>query len=105
MSVLLEFSMFPTDKGESISAYVSRILTFIDGSGVPYRLTPMGTIIETEALEEALRILNGAYRCLKPDCNRVYVSAKLDIRKGRKSGLTQKIESVEKHAGKKLRGT
>jgi len=46
MSVLLEFSMFPTDKGESISAYVSRILTLIDDSGVPYRLTPMGTIVD-----------------------------------------------------------
>ncbi|MCP4044177.1 MAG: thiamine-binding protein, partial [Gammaproteobacteria bacterium] len=25
MSVLLEFSMFPTDKGESVSAYVSQV--------------------------------------------------------------------------------
>jgi uncharacterized protein (TIGR00106 family) len=94
--------MFPTDKGESVSAYVSRILTFIDGSGVPYRLTPMGTIVETETLDEALRILSEAYSRLEPDCNRVYVSAKLDIRKGRKSGLTQKIASLEKRAGKKL---
>ncbi|HVN23346.1 MAG TPA: MTH1187 family thiamine-binding protein [Syntrophorhabdales bacterium] len=102
MSVLMEFSMFPTDKGESVSAYVSRILTFIDGSGVSYRLTPMGTIIETETMEEALRIMSEAYKRLEPDCKRVYVSAKLDVRKGRKSGLTQKIESIEKHAGKKL---
>jgi uncharacterized protein YqgV (UPF0045/DUF77 family) len=42
---------------------------------------------------------------VEPDCNRVYVSAKLDIRKGRKSGLTQKIESVEKHGGKKLKSS
>jgi uncharacterized protein (TIGR00106 family) len=94
--------MFPTDKGESVSAYVSRILTFIDDSGVPYRLTPMGTVVETETLDEALRILSEAYKRVEPDCNRVYVSAKLDIRKGRKSGLTQKIASVEKRAGKKL---
>ena len=105
MSVLLEFSMFPTDKGESVSAYVSRILAFIDGSGVSYRLTPMGTIVETETLDEALRVLSEAYKCMEPDCNRVYVSAKLDIRKGRKSGLTQKIESIEKHAGKKLKSS
>ena len=105
MSVLLEFSMFPTDKGESVSAYVSRILAFIDGSGVSYRLTPMGTIVETETLDEALRVLSEAYKCMEPDCNRVYVSAKLDIRKGRKSGLTQKIESIEKHAGKKLKNS
>jgi len=42
MSVLVEFSMFPTDKGESVSAYVSRIIKMIDESGVPYKLTPMG---------------------------------------------------------------
>ncbi len=104
MSVLMEFSMFPTDKGESVSAYVSRILTFIDGSGVHYRLTPMGTIIETETLDEALNVMKEAYACIEADCKRVYVSAKLDIRKGRKEGLTQKIESIEKRAGKKLTG-
>ncbi len=102
MSVLMEFSMFPTDKGESVSAYVSRILAFIDESGVSYRLTPMGTILETETMEEALRVMTEAYKRLEPDCRRVYVSAKLDIRKDRKNGLTQKIASIEKHAGKKL---
>ena len=30
MSVLLEFSMTPLDKGESVSAYVSRSLDIID---------------------------------------------------------------------------
>ena len=105
MSVLMEFSMFPTDKGESVSAYVSRILTFIDGSGASYRLTPMGTIVETDTLDEALRILSEAHKRLDTDCNRVYASVKLDIRKGRKSGLTQKIESIEKRAGKKLKSS
>jgi uncharacterized protein (TIGR00106 family) len=105
MSVLMEFSMFPTDKGESVSAYVGRILTFIDGSGASYRLTPMGTIVETETLDEALRILSEAHKRLDPDCNRVYASVKLDMRKGRKDGLTQKIESVEKRAGRKLKGS
>ena len=38
MSVLLEFSMSPFDKGESLSKYVSRSLDIIDRSGVPYIL-------------------------------------------------------------------
>ncbi|EEP60385.1 thiamine-binding protein, partial [Sulfurihydrogenibium yellowstonense] len=42
MSFLVEFSMFPTDKGESVSPYVSRIIKMIDESRIPYRLTPMG---------------------------------------------------------------
>jgi len=31
-SVLLEFAMFPTDKGESKSEYVSKIIKMIDES-------------------------------------------------------------------------
>lgn len=103
MSVLLEFSMFPMDKGESISRYVGRILAMIDTSGASYRLTPMGTIVETETIDEALRIIQKAYTTLEPDCSRVSVSAKLDIRKGKGSRLIQKVASVEKQVGKKLK--
>jgi len=34
--VLLEFSMAPSTKGESMSPYVARILDIIDTSGLPY---------------------------------------------------------------------
>jgi len=44
--VLLDFSMSPMNKGESASEYVARSLDIVDKSGLPYRLTPMGTIIE-----------------------------------------------------------
>ncbi len=45
MSVLMEFAIFPTDKGESVSKYVSKVINMIDKSGIRYQLTPMGTII------------------------------------------------------------
>ncbi len=102
MSVLVEFSMFPTDKGESVSPYVSRIIKMIDESGIPYKLTPMGTVFETEKMEEALKILEKAYQQLEPDCNRVYAVAKFDIRKGKSNRLKQKIESIEKQLGKEV---
>ena len=44
--VLLEFSMTPLTMGESVSAYVARSLDIVDRSGLPYQLTPMGTILE-----------------------------------------------------------
>jgi uncharacterized protein (TIGR00106 family) len=102
MSVLLEFAMFPTDKGESVSDYVSRIIKMIDGAGVEYRLTPMGTIVEVQTIEEALKIIGQAYKQLEPDCNRVYSSMKLDIRKGKSGRLSRKVESIEKKLGKKV---
>jgi len=102
MSVLLEFAMFPTDKGESVSEYVGRILKVIDEEGHPYTLTAMGTIIEVQSLDDALKIVEKAYRQLEKDCNRVYSTIKLDIRKGSVGRLKQKIVSVEKKVGKKL---
>ncbi|MBK3332011.1 MTH1187 family thiamine-binding protein [Persephonella atlantica] len=103
MSVLVEFSMFPTDKGESVSRYVSRIIKMIDQTGIPYRLTPMGTVFEVNSIEEALEIINSAYKQLEPDCNRVYSVVKFDIRKGRTGRLEQKIKSVEEKLGKKVK--
>jgi len=103
MSVLLEFSMFPTSeecrKGASVSEKVSKIVKMIDEKGVAYKLTPMGTIIETETLREALDVVALAYEELE-ECERVYGAMKVDIRKNKPERLTQKVDSVAKHMGK-----
>lgn len=100
MSVILEFAMFPTDKGESVSEHVSKIIKMIAESGVTYQLTPMGTIIETETMQEALAIVQKAYDVLEEDCNRIYSSLKFDIRKGEPGRMTQKVEAIESKIGK-----
>ena len=100
MSVLMEFSMFPTDKGESVSPYVSEVIRMIRESGVSYRLTPMGTIIETEKLSEALAIVEQAEQVLsRQEGRRIYSSIKLDIRAGRSGRMEGKIRSVEEKIG------
>ncbi len=103
MSVLVEFAMFPTDKGESVSSYVSRIIKVIDESGVNYKLTPMGTIFETETVDEALSVLKNSYEVLAPDCNRVYATVKFDIRKNRSNRMSQKIASIETKLGREVK--
>ncbi|MCX7697663.1 MAG: MTH1187 family thiamine-binding protein [Bacteroidales bacterium] len=97
MSVLMEFSMFPTDKGESVSSYVSRIIAWLKQKNCHFQLTPMGTIIETDDIQEALKLVEEAYRLLEHDCNRVYSTIKLDIRKGMSGRMEQKIKSVYDH--------
>lgn len=100
MSVLLEFSMFPTSAdgrdGASVSKQVSKIIDAIDKSGAAYQLTPMGTVVETETMKEALAIIELAYEQVS-DCERVYSSLKLDIRKNADNRLKTKIASVEKN--------
>lgn len=102
MSVLVEFSMFPMDKGESVSLYVSKIINMIDESGVDYKLTPMGTIIECEDINVALDIIKRSYECLEEDCSRVYASLKFDIRKDKNKRLVSKIDSIEEKLGKSI---
>ena len=92
--------MFPTDQGVSVSPFVSRVIKLIDESGHPYQLTPMGTIIETATIRDALDLVEKAYGCLEPDCDRVYSTLKFDIRKGEMGRMRKKIASVEAKIGK-----
>jgi len=95
MSAVIEFAIFPTDKGESKSKYVAKVIDMIKKSGVEYIFTPMGTIIETDTVEEGLDIVKRAYEILQVDCNRVYSTIKIDYRAGYSNRLKKKVESVE----------
>ncbi len=103
MSALVEFSMFPTEQTQSKSAFVARVLDIVDKSGLPYQLTPMGTIIEGESVEQVLAVINRAYEELQKDCGRVYSSIKIDWREGPMGRLNNKTASVEAKLGRKLR--
>ena len=100
MSVLMEFSMFPTDKGKSVSSEVSKVIEMVRESGHPYSLSAMGTTVETDTMAEALEILQRAYDILAKASGRIYSSVKFDIRKDKGNRLTGKIASVEEKIGK-----
>ncbi len=102
MSALVEFSMFPTEQTQSKSAFVARVLDIVDQSGLAYQLTPMGTIIEAESVEQAFEVINQAYEALQKDCGRIYSSIKIDWREGPTGRLGKKVDSVEKKLGRKL---
>jgi uncharacterized protein (TIGR00106 family) len=99
--VLLEFSMFPSSKGESMSRYVARILDVIDKSGLPYQLTAMGTIIEGE-WAEVMDVVTDCFRTLETDCPRVSSQIKIDFRAGTNSRMNSKVATVETSLGRKL---
>jgi uncharacterized protein (TIGR00106 family) len=100
MSVLMEFAMFPTDKGSSVSTYVSKVIDMIRHEVPSYKLTAMGTIVETETFAEALAVLQKAHDILEPVSERIYSSVKFDVRKKCQNRLEGKIQSVEEKIGK-----
>jgi len=46
VSVVIQFSIFPMDKGMSVSPYVARAARIIRDSGFRYEIGSMGTCIE-----------------------------------------------------------
>jgi uncharacterized protein (TIGR00106 family) len=99
--VLLEFSMTPLTRGESVSAYVARSLDIIDRSGVPYQLTPMGTILEGE-WAEVMAVVTACFEAMRADCDRVSTQIRIDYRSGPGGRLKSKVESVQQKLGRKL---
>ncbi|MBI5777693.1 MAG: MTH1187 family thiamine-binding protein [Nitrospirae bacterium] len=100
--VLLEFSMSPLGKGESVGQYVARSLDIIDKSGVAYRLNPMGTVLGGE-WNDVFWVVRKCYERMKKDCNRISCTIKVDYRKGHKGRLDSKVASVEKRLKRKMK--
>jgi uncharacterized protein (TIGR00106 family) len=94
MSLLVDFSIFPVDKGESVSAYVAKAVQIIRQSGLPYRLGPMGTTMEGE-WESIMAVAKACFDEIAKDSRRVYFTLKADYRKGSSGRLESKVRSVE----------
>ena len=99
--VLLEFSMYPTDKGESVSDYVKRSLEIIDDSWLPYRLGPMGTTIEG-GYDEVMDVVRRCFERMSEDCGRVACQIKIDDRKGPGGRLDSKVRTLKDKTGRDL---
>ncbi len=94
MSALIELSIFPMDKGLSVSPYVARALAIIKESGLDYELNPMGTCIEGD-WPDVMATVNRCMEDLQKDCSRIYMTMKVDYRKDRSGSMTKKVKSVE----------
>ena len=94
MSVIVDFSIFPIGKEESVSKYASRAVRIITDSGIPYHVGPMGTSIEGE-WDEVMLVVKRCMQELKKDCPRLYMTMKVDCRQGESLRMGKKISSVK----------
>ena len=95
MSVLIDFSIFPLDKGASLSPYVARAVRIIEDSGLPHRFGPMGTSVEGE-WDQVMGVLGECFEDLRKDCDRISMNIRFDYRKGPGGRIDGKMTSVKK---------
>jgi uncharacterized protein (TIGR00106 family) len=103
MSVIVELSLFPLDKGQSVGTYVARAVGIIRASGLACQLSPMSTCIEGE-WDEVMAVVSRCFEALAADSDRVYLTLKADWRRGRLGGLQAKTESVERALAERKEG-
>jgi uncharacterized protein (TIGR00106 family) len=101
--VLLEFQISPRADGDSVSALVAQAIDIVDRSGLPYQLTPMGTILEGE-WDETFAVVKACFDQLRASgCTRIGVHLKVDWRDGPAGRLQAKTAKVEQVLGRRLR--
>ncbi len=99
--MLVEFSIVPLGAGSSISDTVSGVLKIVDASGLPYKVNPMGTVVEGD-WDAVMRLIKKCHAVTKKHEERVMTRIVIDDRRGRSDMLSSKIRSVEKKVGKTL---
>ncbi len=95
------FSVVPLGK-EALSRDVSAVIDIIDKSGVDYRLTAMGTIVEGEP-DALWQLIRTCHEKMREAHNRVHTQITIDDRANAHGAIVSKVEDIEQHLGKKLR--
>jgi uncharacterized protein (TIGR00106 family) len=100
--MLVQFSIVPLGKGESVSEHVAGVLKIVDESGLPYRLTPMGTVVEGE-WDAVMALIRTCHLEVLKTIPRLITTITIDDRPGKPDRITEKIRSVETRLGRQLR--
>lgn len=100
--MLLELSVIPLGRGRSISADIVDLVRIIDASGVDYRLTAAGTIIEGN-WDQLMDVAWNCHTEMRKKTERVITFMKLDDYADRTGRLTGAVASVEGKLGRPVK--
>ena len=100
--MLAEFSIVPVGVGSSVGAQLAEVLRIVDESGLPYKINPMGTVIEGE-WDEVMKLVKKCHKSVMKNGERAVTTISIDDRKGKPNRIEAKVKSIEKRLGKSLK--
>ena len=100
--MLMELSIMPLGRGRSLSADVADVVKIIDGSGLDYRLTAAGTIIEG-TWDQLMDLAKRCHQAMRGKTERVVTLIKVDDYEQRTGRLAAAVKSVEDKVGKPVK--
>lgn len=100
--MLAEFSIVPVGAGSSIGDQLAEVLRIVDSSGLPYKVNPMGTVVEGE-WDELMKLIKKCHTAVMKTGDRAMTTIAIDDRKGKPNRIEEKVKSIEKRIGKSLK--
>lgn len=95
---IVEFSITPIGKGESVSPWVSKAVDIIDRSGLKYQVGPLSTSIEGD-WEDVCPVLGQCLREISQECSRILMSVRVDYRKDSARSMAEQVGAVARQLG------
>jgi uncharacterized protein (TIGR00106 family) len=100
--MLVEFSIIPIGSSSSIGDQIAEVLRIVDASGLPYKINPMGTVVEGE-WDEIVKLIKKCHKKVMTSEDRVVTTISIDDRKGKPNRIEEKVKSIERRIGKSLK--
>ncbi|MBE0636046.1 MTH1187 family thiamine-binding protein [Candidatus Bipolaricaulota bacterium] len=91
--MIVDFSIAPIGRGESLSSHVAEAFKIIEASGIAHEHHAMGTNLEGD-WDEVMGIIKACRDKLLESSARISISIKIDDRKGSTDGLLKKVASA-----------
>ena len=94
--ITAELQIIPLGTGDtSMSKHISEAVKAIEGTGIKYQLTPMGTVLEASSIDEIVGAVKSAHEALvKKGIKRIVTHITIDDRRDRPKGMAEKMEAV-----------
>ncbi len=100
--MLAVFSIVPIGAGSSIGDQLAEVLKIVDASGLPYKINPMGTVVEGE-WDDVIGLVKKCHKAVMKTGERAMTTISIDDRKGRPNRIEEKVKSIERRIGKSLK--
>jgi uncharacterized protein (TIGR00106 family) len=100
--MLVEFSIIPIGSSSSIGDQIAEVLRIVDASGLPYKINPIGTVVEGE-WDEIVKLIKKCHKKVMTSEDRVVTTISIDDRKGKPNRIEEKVKSIERRIGKSLK--
>ena len=100
--MLMELTVIPLGRGRSLSGDIAELIGLIDDSGLPYKATEFGTLIEG-SWEQLMGVAKKCHTAIRNKTDRVLILIRLDDYGDRTDLLSTTIAHVEQHLGRAVK--